>query len=125
MLCQNISSNIFIFIGNLAEIALRLSRYYFYIIKKPSKDAEANPQGQSWVNSVGMPPQPKNKSRQYPNSKHHKKTKSIRRKKQRVAAPEKASEDPGPNASLLASLVDDPDTTFENKLEHLKALYAK
>lgn len=72
-----------------------------------------------------MPPQPKNKSRQYPNSKHHKKTKSIRRKKQRVAAPEKANEDPGPNASLLAGLVDDPDTTFEDKLERLKALYAK
>lgn len=40
-------------------------------------------------------------------------------------SPEKASEEPSPNASLLAGLVDDPDITFEDKLERLKALYAK
>lgn len=40
-------------------------------------------------------------------------------------APKKASEEPALNASLLASLVNDPDTTFEDKLECLKAPYAK
>ena len=72
-----------------------------------------------------MPLQPKNKYRQYPSSKHHEKTKLIRRKKQKVVTPGKASEEPCPNASLLAGLVDDPDTTFEDKPERPKAFHAK
>ena len=39
----NFSSNILIFIGILVRIALRLSKYYFYIIKKSYKDIEVNP----------------------------------------------------------------------------------
>lgn len=72
-----------------------------------------------------MPSQSKNKSRRYLSSKHYKKTKVIRRKKQRVVSPKKASKEPSPNASLLVGLVDNSDTTFEDKLECLKALYAK
>lgn len=72
-----------------------------------------------------MPLQPKTKSRQYLNIKHHGKTKLIKRKKQRILTPKKTSEEPSLNASLLTGLVNDLDTTLENKREYLKAFHAK
>lgn len=69
--------------------------------------------------------QPKNKSRQYLNSKHHRKTKYIRRKKEKVVIPKKINEKLGLNVSLLVDLIDNPNITLKDKLEYLKTLYAK
>lgn len=67
----------------------------------------------------------KNKSRQYSNNKYQKKTMFIRYKKWKFVISKKVNKELDQNVSLLASLVNDFDTIFEDKLEYLKVFYVK
>lgn len=67
----------------------------------------------------------KTKSRQYLNSKYYRKIKLISCKKQKIVVIKKTSKESSLNVSLLVVLIDNTNITFEDKLEYLKAIYAK